>query len=1228
MPSDKFSENPLHPAGPPADATFRRFIENLPAMFYAVEPTAPHMPLYVSPSFEEFGYPISDWYTKSDIWDRIIHDEDKDRVLSATREAMREGRSIDFEYRVVCRDGHVIWVRDRSCFTKDEDGTPLCWQGVIMDVTARKAAVEELQKRELLYRQLARTIPKTAVLLFDHDLRYTLAEGEQLSRHSWSADMFESKTLWEVFPPEIAEEWSGYYERALAGEDLVMQMDNADGAFQVDVRPVRDDEGRIFAGMVMWRDVTAAQRANDALRVSETRYRQLFENASDIIYVHDLDGNYISINEAGLRTFGYTLEEALKLNMRDIVAPECQGLVKQQLQEKIAGTSRLTVYEVDCISKQGDRLTLEVNSSIVTSDGEAVSIHGVARDITERKATEAALRESRANLARAQRIAHLGSWELELAKGSAQSSVEGSDEVYRIFGYEPGSVDLTAKFIYGIIRPQDRKRFRSAFTAAARSGTSPDLTVRIILPNGTERIVDVKAETTCDAETGAPARMVGTVQDITQRVQAEEALRLSEARFRDLFENANDLIYTHDLEGNFTSLNRTGELITGYSRDEALRMNIASVVAPEFLEAARSMVSRKLNNSAPTTYELEIVSKAGERVILELSTRLIVADGLPVGVQGVGRDITERRRAEQSLFNTLSLLSTTFESTGDGIVVMSLDRELVTCNRKFVEMWNIPEGIVDGKDAPRLINHIASQLKNGEEFLRKVEELYADNAAVATETLELKDGRVFERNSQPQLLDGKAIGRVACFRDVTERSRAEEKLRHHAMHDTLTNLPNRAQFMMHLDTAIERARANKHARFAVLFLDLDRFKVINDSLGHVVGDRLLVAIGERLASCVRPGDVVARLGGDEFVVLLNRTGDSEEIARVAERLQKRISAPFAIDNYEVFTTASIGIIVASDLDRRAEDFLRDADAAMYRAKESGKARYEVFDREMHVRNLNLLQVETDLRHALERNQFEVVYQPIASLEDNSVYEFEALLRWQHPEHGIVGPDEFISVAEETGLIVPIGRWILREACRQTAIWHEVFGRDLSVSVNLSAKELMHPKLIEQIKAVLVDTGLKARYLRLEVTESNVMEHSERSLSVLNEITSLGISVSTDDFGTGYSSLSYLQQFPFSRLKIDRSFVKRIGDDDKSVAIVKTILMLGENLGIEVLAEGIETNEHLETLRRLGCRFGQGYLFARPLTKREAEAVLKNGLPNALPMSIPDASYVELEHHIS
>ncbi len=923
---------------------YRSFIENLPVLFYVVDSAPPYSPLYVSPAFRRFGYPMSDWLNDPDIWLRVIHPDDREWVIQQTAESDITGGEVDYEYRIIDEKGDLHWVRDRGCLILDNDGKVVCREGVMLDITARK-------------------------------------------------------------------------------------------------------------------------QTEEALRQSEERYRKLFENANDIIYVHDLHGNYQSMNQAAERVFGYTREEALKLNMSQIAAPEHLEIASKKLREKIEGDSKQTAYELDCIRKDGSRITLEVNSTVITKDGKPIAVQGIARDITERKL-------------------------------------------------------------------------------------------------------------------------------------AEEDLKESENRYRDLFENANDLIYTHDLRGNFTSLNRAGERITGYTREEALTMNLSQVVAPESLENAREMTVKKLAEDSSTTYEIDVIAKDGRRVSLELSTRLIQKKGLPIGVQGVGRDVTERRRAEEALRESEEL----YRNLGEGIShqVWTADPlgQFDYVNNRMVEYFQKSgeeilgsgwQSVVHPDDLLACVRRWQHSLLTGEfyevEFrLRRHDGQYRWHKARANAG--------YDSN-------GKITKWFGTNTDIDSQKQTEEKLNFYARHDTLTSLPNRAEFMKHLRAAIDRGRLNESARFAVLFLDLDRFKVINDSLGHIVGDKLLKAIAERLFAQVRPGDVVARLGGDEFTILLNRTGEQHDVINVAERVQRELAKPFQIDGYEVFTSASIGIIVSDEILREPEDFLRDADSAMYRAKESGKARYEVFDSDMHVRNMNQLRIETDLRHAVERREFEVLYQPIVDLFDGSICEFEALIRWRHPEHGLILPDEFVNAAEETGLIVPIGTWILGEACRQVAEWQDLSSRMLSISVNLSAKQLMHPSLMEHVRDLLGETGLEPGQLKLEVTESTVMEHSERSLKVLEELSTLGISMSTDDFGTGYSSLSYLQRFPFDRLKIDRSFIDKMNKDEKSAAIVKTILMLGENLGIDVVAEGIETEEQLERLRMLGCRLGQGYLFARPVEAAEA-----------------------------
>jgi diguanylate cyclase (GGDEF)-like protein len=437
---------------------------------------------------------------------------------------------------------------------------------------------------------------------------------------------------------------------------------------------------------------------------------------------------------------------------------------------------------------------------------------------------------------------------------------------------------------------------------------------------------------------------------------------------------------------------------------------------------------------------------------------------------------------------------------------------------------------------------------------------------------------------------------------ITEQERisrvleeTKEHFRHAAFHDSLTGLPNRAMFTELLKAEIESSKRRNEHMFAVLFLDLDRFKNINDSLGHTHGDLLLVAFAERLERTLRPIDTLARFGGDEFAILVSGMTDATDAVRVAQRIQDELTQPFVLDKNSAFATASIGIALSSSGYDRPDDILRDADTAMYRAKENGKARCEVFDHGMHARAVSRLQLESDLRQAIEQKEFCVYYQPIVSLQTGRLAGFEALVRWNHPRRGLVCPADFIPVAEETGLIVPIGEWVLNEACqhiRQCQL-DSPSHRSLSLSVNLSARQVAQPDLLDRIKEALHNSKLSPHCLKLEITESVVMENAEAAALMFKQLRALGVQLSIDDFGTGYSSLSYLHRFPLNYLKIDRSFVMRLTTDNDN-AIVRTISTLARNLGMETIAEGIETEEQHQQLKMLGCEYGQGYLFSRPV----------------------------------
>ncbi len=466
---------------------------------------------------------------------------------------------------------------------------------------------------------------------------------------------------------------------------------------------------------------------------------------------------------------------------------------------------------------------------------------------------------------------------------------------------------------------------------------------------------------------------------------------------------------------------------------------------------------------------------------------------------------------------------------------------------------------------------------------------------------------IFELEKANQQLQQEIIKRQ---QEIIKRRQIEQQLVHDALHDRLTGLANRTLLTERIEFTIQHAKRHPDYLFALLFIDLDRFKIVNDSLGHLIGDRLLIAVAKLLQESLRDNDMVARLGGDEFVILLDGIHKLQDVTQIAARIQDQLATPFDFQGQAIYTTASIGIVLSSTDYDNSEDLLRDADIAMYRAKDKGKACYEVFDQDMYLETLKLVELEQNLRLALERGEFVLQYQPIVSLSSRKLVGFEALIRWQHPHRGLISPKEFIPIAEDTGLIVPLGEWLLSEACRQLKIWQQKFAflpqiETLKISVNVACQQFQLPQFILKLDEALRATGLNGSCLRLEITESVLVESGENIQNILAQIKNRNIKLSIDDFGTGYSCLSYLSSFPIDNLKIDRSFIEGLNVDPEKFEIVRTIITLAKTLGMDTISEGIETAEQLTLLKNLGCQFGQGYLFAKPLDAQDIESILVN-----------------------
>ncbi|UNU23213.1 EAL domain-containing protein [Microcoleus vaginatus] len=684
--------------------------------------------------------------------------------------------------------------------------------------------------------------------------------------------------------------------------------------------------------------------------------------------------------------------------------------------------------------------------------------------------------------------------------------------------------------------------------------------------------------------------------------------------------------------------------VTGFGAEEVISHPelLTEIIHPEDKSSFDSRVAASRATLLPCDRQYRIVLRSGEVKWVQDSAKFSKNENGDVIIDGVALDISDRKQAESALRQSEQRFRSLIENATD--ITIILDAEGIF---RYIS-----------PSVKRILGYAPHQAIGRS----ALEIVHPDDCATITETLHKAidnpkrslspvEYRVRHRNGSwcyveavatNLLYDPAVEGIVINCHDITQRKLAEEQLLHDAFHDALTGLPNRSLFTDRLEHALRMAKRRKDYLFAVLFLDLDRFKVVNDSLGHAIGDQLLVSIARRLEACLRVGDTVARLGGDEFVLLLEDIEGINEATTIVNRLQKKITTPILLDGHEVFITASIGIALSSGEYLEPTTLLRDADTAMYRAKELGRARHEVFNSSMHAHALRLLQLENDLRRAIESirepateeefppscesvlpplsaaPQFIIHYQPIVLIANNTITSFEALVRWQHPERGLVPPGEFITIAEETGLIVPLGRWVLRTACHQIRQWQQLFPSNppLSVSVNISVKQFSQPDLIEYIDQVLAETNLDGSSLKLEITESVLIENSESVTAMLVQLRTRNIHLCIDDFGTGYSSLSYLHRFPTNTLKIDRSFVSRMGgefDFSKGgidpTEIVRSIVTLSHNLGMDVVAEGVEEASQLSILKGLKCEYAQGFFFSKPVDSQTAAILIRQQAEN-------------------
>ncbi|MBV9772457.1 MAG: EAL domain-containing protein [Gemmatimonadetes bacterium] len=773
--------------------------------------------------------------------------------------------------------------------------------------------------------------------------------------------------------------------------------------------------------------------------------------------------------------------------------------------------------------------------------------------------------------------------------------------VERVLGYAPS--ERVGRSAFEWAHPEDASLLIGAFTRLVQGGCDgTPLEYRVRHRDGSWRVLETTA-TNLLADTELRGIVINA-RDVTDRHQAQAA----RTQLAAVLDATPDLISTVDPHGRILYVNRAlGELLGPRLGSDLADLTISDFHPDWALERIRVEGIPTAMREGVWTGELAVLGAGGEeipvsQVILAHRSRTGAVEFLSTSA----RDIGESKRAEAALRDSEERFRQVAENIEE--VFWLVDREawrVLYVSPAYEQVW--------GRSCASLYDDLGTLLRGICEEDRGGLAGSAEEFFLGSHEREYRivrpDGAVrWIRSRIFPVPDASGnVYRVAGIsEDVTSRKQSEAQLIHVALHDSLTGLPNRASFMTRLGKALDRMHQQPHCAFTVLFIDLDRFKLINDSLGHLRGDELLVSISRRLEECVRPEDMVARLAGDEFVVLLHNTVRVADAARVAQRILKRMADPFDLGGHEVFTGASIGIVPSTGY-KVAGDLLRDADIAMYRAKVGGRGGYQVFDSAMHAEAVTRLHLETDLRLALQRGEFRLYYQPIVSLATGRISGLEAPVRWEHPEHGLIPPSEFITVAEETGLIVPLGWWVLQRACQQMRSWCWLFPefRELTVSVNLSGKQFTQRGMVDRIAGILQETEMPAHLLHLEITESVIVEHSEAGSEVFAELKALGLHLHIDDFGTGYSSLSYLHRFPVDTLKIDQSFVGRIDADGEGGEIVRSVAALGQNLRMSVVAEGVETPAQLEELRALGCDYAQGYLLSRPLDVAGTEALVRS-----------------------
>ncbi len=952
------------------------------------------------------------------------------------------------------------------------------------------------------------------------------------------------------------------------------------------------------------------QKISKSLRENDDKFRTIFDKASEGILIADaITKKFLQGNATICSMLGYTKEEIESLTVSDIHPPKDISHILDEFEKQVKGEKALA-EGLPVLRKDRSIFYADIGTSTVIIGGVHYLV-GIFRDITERKRAEEALQESEHKYK-----SLIDNFQDIILTFNLEGKITfASRNIKEKLGYD--SAETINMNILDFIQEEDHQRVMESLQKGMKGEKIKGFQTQIITKSGERLSFESSFSRVYKDEVVVGAQAI--VKDITERKRAEEALRQGEEKYRTILESIEDGYYEVDLAGNLTFFNDSMCRILGYPPEEMMGMNNQQYTDKDYAKRLYEMFAEVYRTGESSKgADWQIIRKDGTKRIGEIFTSLQKdSSGNPIGFRGIARDITERKRAEAELQKSEEQFRRIFNEGPFGMGLESPDHTIIAANKVLCELLGYTEQELAGQNIVDITY---------EEDKEKSKELLGQLFANSSPVLRLekryvkKDGNILWANTTISAVhgqEGNVLYGLAIIEDLTESRKAAEKIHLLAYYDSLTGLPNRTFHKELMIRAIEHAERRKEI-FALIYIGLDNFQRINDSLGYSTGDLLLKAVADRLTNSLRKSDLVARsdkgetvsvvsrVGGDEFIVLAHDLNQAQDAAKTSRRLLEEMSAPYDISGREVFLTVSIGIALYPDDGTDVDDLLKNAEKAMRHTKSEGKNNFHFYSSSMHTSVLAVLIMESDLHKALERNEFVLYYQPQVDTATRMVKGMEALIRWIHPDKGLIPPMQFIPLAETSGLIIPIGEFVIRTVCRQIKTWQEAGYKQINISLNVSGRQFDQQNLIEIVKDALQDTMISPQCLELEITESTIMRNPEKALRILTELKATGIGISIDDFGTGYSSLSYLKRLPLDFLKIDQSFVKSLASDSRDQAIVRATIAMAHSLNLKTIAEGVETEAQLSFLQEHGCDEIQGYFFSRPLPAEEIPGILAKG----------------------